>query len=292
MTQGSSPWRASPWPWPSLRHACLPSAKAGAHQGPAAGQGRGCPRIRGSFQESQACEKPRGSHPFPSDLHSFFPSRRHYPKQSFTMVADTPENLRLKQQSELQSQVRGRGGPVAWQGGRAVVSPGFGKGSFPLPSVVTQRGQGAEILALAFSPCPHPPLCLVTSYFLTLSKEWRKWVREVWVSDSAPGISCRASEAHLQEAVPFSPLTPTLKGGDSPLQAHASLRSAHPLWPCLRSSSTPQKAGCQGGLALGACPAFVSLGLIFWSSCFAGSGVSRRWVPAPGSTRSLGDSEE
>uniref|UniRef100_A0A3Q2HWA0 LIM and SH3 domain protein 1 n=1 Tax=Equus caballus TaxID=9796 RepID=A0A3Q2HWA0_HORSE len=28
----------------------------------------------------------------------------HYPKQSFTMVADTPENLRLKQQSELQSQ--------------------------------------------------------------------------------------------------------------------------------------------------------------------------------------------
>ncbi|XP_041435155.1 LIM and SH3 domain protein 1 isoform X2 [Xenopus laevis] len=30
----------------------------------------------------------------------------HYPKQSFTTVADTPENLRLKQQSELQSQVR------------------------------------------------------------------------------------------------------------------------------------------------------------------------------------------
>lgn len=33
------------------------------------------------------------------------PPYRHYPKQSFTMVADTPENLRLKQQSELQSQV-------------------------------------------------------------------------------------------------------------------------------------------------------------------------------------------
>ncbi|XP_075853695.1 nebulette isoform X1 [Microcebus murinus] len=32
--------------------------------------------------------------------------RRHYPKQSFTTVADTPENLRLKQQSELQSQVK------------------------------------------------------------------------------------------------------------------------------------------------------------------------------------------
>ncbi|NWV16155.1 LASP1 protein, partial [Origma solitaria] len=32
--------------------------------------------------------------------------RSHYPKQSFTMVADTPENLRLKQQSELQSQIR------------------------------------------------------------------------------------------------------------------------------------------------------------------------------------------
>ncbi|KAL0966866.1 hypothetical protein UPYG_G00301150 [Umbra pygmaea] len=30
----------------------------------------------------------------------------HYPKQSFTIVADTPENLRLRQQSELQSQVR------------------------------------------------------------------------------------------------------------------------------------------------------------------------------------------
>ncbi|XP_030894487.1 LIM zinc-binding domain-containing Nebulette-like [Leptonychotes weddellii] len=29
----------------------------------------------------------------------------HYPKQSFTTVADTPENLRLKQQSELQSQL-------------------------------------------------------------------------------------------------------------------------------------------------------------------------------------------
>ncbi|KAI4575338.1 hypothetical protein MJG53_011541 [Ovis ammon polii x Ovis aries] len=32
--------------------------------------------------------------------------RQHYPKQSFTTVADTPENLRLKQQSELQSQVK------------------------------------------------------------------------------------------------------------------------------------------------------------------------------------------
>ncbi|KAG9476585.1 hypothetical protein GDO78_003235 [Eleutherodactylus coqui] len=30
----------------------------------------------------------------------------HYPKQSFTTVADTPENLRLKQQSEIQSQVK------------------------------------------------------------------------------------------------------------------------------------------------------------------------------------------
>ncbi|KAM4688540.1 nebulette isoform 3-T3 [Discoglossus pictus] len=30
----------------------------------------------------------------------------HYPKQSFTMVTDTPENLRLKQQSEIQSQVK------------------------------------------------------------------------------------------------------------------------------------------------------------------------------------------
>nr|XP_055037538.1 LIM zinc-binding domain-containing Nebulette-like [Misgurnus anguillicaudatus] len=30
----------------------------------------------------------------------------HYPKTSFTIVTDTPENLRLKHQSELQSQVR------------------------------------------------------------------------------------------------------------------------------------------------------------------------------------------
>uniref|UniRef100_A0A8C5MT61 LIM zinc-binding domain-containing Nebulette n=1 Tax=Leptobrachium leishanense TaxID=445787 RepID=A0A8C5MT61_9ANUR len=30
----------------------------------------------------------------------------HYPKQTFTTVADTPENIRLKQQSELQSQVK------------------------------------------------------------------------------------------------------------------------------------------------------------------------------------------
>ncbi|XP_026057498.1 LIM zinc-binding domain-containing Nebulette-like isoform X1 [Carassius auratus] len=30
----------------------------------------------------------------------------HYPKTSFTIVTDTPENLRLKQQTELQSQVR------------------------------------------------------------------------------------------------------------------------------------------------------------------------------------------
>lgn len=34
-----------------------------------------------------------------------FPSR-HYPKTSFTIVTDTPENLRLKQQSMLNSQVR------------------------------------------------------------------------------------------------------------------------------------------------------------------------------------------
>lgn len=30
---------------------------------------------------------------------------RHYPKTNFTCVADTPENLRLKQQSKMQSQV-------------------------------------------------------------------------------------------------------------------------------------------------------------------------------------------
>lgn len=36
---------------------------------------------------------------------SSFPFR-HYPKTSFTIVTDTPENLRLKQQSMLNSQVR------------------------------------------------------------------------------------------------------------------------------------------------------------------------------------------
>ncbi len=34
----------------------------------------------------------------------------HYPKTSFTIVTDTPENLRLKQQTELQSQVGDWGG--------------------------------------------------------------------------------------------------------------------------------------------------------------------------------------
>uniref|UniRef100_A0A4W4FQ73 LIM zinc-binding domain-containing protein n=1 Tax=Electrophorus electricus TaxID=8005 RepID=A0A4W4FQ73_ELEEL len=35
----------------------------------------------------------------------------HYPKQTFTSVADTPENLRLRQQSELQSQHDSKPGP-------------------------------------------------------------------------------------------------------------------------------------------------------------------------------------
>ncbi|CAF92804.1 unnamed protein product, partial [Tetraodon nigroviridis] len=34
-----------------------------------------------------------------------FVSFRHYPKTSFTIVTDTPENLRLKQQTLLNSQV-------------------------------------------------------------------------------------------------------------------------------------------------------------------------------------------
>lgn len=41
--------------------------------------------------------------------HMYLPTlslSRHYPKQSFTIVTDTPENLRLRHQSELQSQVR------------------------------------------------------------------------------------------------------------------------------------------------------------------------------------------
>lgn len=43
------------------------------------------------------------------------------------MVADTPENLRLKQQSELQSQVRGGRALCGWGKGRACVT-GLGKG--------------------------------------------------------------------------------------------------------------------------------------------------------------------
>uniref|UniRef100_A0ABI0NWM2 Nebulette n=1 Tax=Bos taurus TaxID=9913 RepID=A0ABI0NWM2_BOVIN len=42
----------------------------------------------------------------PAQRHTGGEKARHYPKQSFTTVADTPENLRLKQQSELQSQVK------------------------------------------------------------------------------------------------------------------------------------------------------------------------------------------
>lgn len=60
--------------------------------------GQGPPEHKG--------EKPRSSQPLAQDEPYCFLSCRHYPKQSFTMVADTPENLRLKQQSELQSQVR------------------------------------------------------------------------------------------------------------------------------------------------------------------------------------------
>ena len=84
------------------------------------------------------------------------------------MVADTPENLRLKQQSELQSQVRGRGGTVAWQGGRPVVTSAFGKGSFLLWLLSKPK-----VLKSWHLPClPAPtPLRLVTSYFLIFIKE-------------------------------------------------------------------------------------------------------------------------
>lgn len=43
------------------------------------------------------------SHLLESHFSVFF---RHYPKTGFTSVADTPENIRLKQQSKMQSQVR------------------------------------------------------------------------------------------------------------------------------------------------------------------------------------------
>uniref|UniRef100_A0A2K5QGT6 LIM and SH3 domain protein 1 n=1 Tax=Cebus imitator TaxID=2715852 RepID=A0A2K5QGT6_CEBIM len=50
----------------------------------------------------------------------------HYPKQSFTMVADTPENLRLKQQSELQSQPRPK---PPRPGGQGVKGSALGRGA-------------------------------------------------------------------------------------------------------------------------------------------------------------------
>lgn len=106
----------------SLRNACLPSALVVDTEVLLWGWARGWPGIGGSSQENVLCEKPRGSCPSPRVTPTlFFLSCRHYPKQSFTMVADTPENLRLKQQSELQSQVRGwavpgPGGEGCWGG--------------------------------------------------------------------------------------------------------------------------------------------------------------------------------
>lgn len=93
----------------------------GTH-GPAAGAGAGATHSSEEVarRESGVYEKPRGCCPFPKVTPTFFLSCRHYPKQSFTMVADTPENLRLKQQSELQSQVRGRG-PVLGPGGEGAL---------------------------------------------------------------------------------------------------------------------------------------------------------------------------
>ncbi|NWT61715.1 LASP1 protein, partial [Erythrocercus mccallii] len=60
----------------------------------------------------------------------------HYPKQSFTIVADTPENLRLKQQSELQSLFR--------------IHPHPSSGSTPIPARDPPPSQ--------FGIHPHPSL--------------------------------------------------------------------------------------------------------------------------------------
>lgn len=70
------------------------------------------------------------------------------------MVADTPENLRLKQQSELQSQVRGRGWCWGLVGREGCCNHCIWQRL--LPPGVTQQGQGAEILARGLSFCPHP----------------------------------------------------------------------------------------------------------------------------------------
>lgn len=70
------------------------------------------------------------------------------------MVADTPENLRLKQQSELQSQVRGRGWRWGLVGREGCCNHCIWQRL--LPPGVTQQGQGAEILARGLSFCLHP----------------------------------------------------------------------------------------------------------------------------------------
>lgn len=136
--------------------------------GPAPGAGAG--PAHGSEvvarRASKVCEKPRASCPFPRVTSTCsFLSSRHYPKQSFTMVADTPENLRLKQQSELQSQVRGGlvpgpAGREGCRGGRAVVTPAFGKGSFPLG--LLSKAQLLKSWHFLGLPAPNPE----PSYFI------------------------------------------------------------------------------------------------------------------------------
>lgn len=59
------------------------------------------PRLKKEKKKSFVCKECNHDSYFVILLFSF----RHYPKTSFTIVTDTPENLRLKQQSMLNSQV-------------------------------------------------------------------------------------------------------------------------------------------------------------------------------------------
>lgn len=82
-----------------------------------------------------------------------FPSR-HYPKTSFTIVTDTPENLRLKQQTMLNSQVRSPPFPLS------VLLPLFSQ-----PEILV-------LILLRHSGSVHPYLPSSLSSDLVLSSRW------------------------------------------------------------------------------------------------------------------------
>lgn len=135
-----------------------------------------------------------------------FLSCRHYPKQSFTMVADTPENLRLKQQSELQSQVRGW--PKPQLAGRAVASLVW-QGFLPLWSLGTNKVLKSWLLP----PRPHPA---AAAWRFLISSEQRarpashlKGARGVGVCLTVPQAPRKPAPSRKLFLLPSSPFMPT-----------------------------------------------------------------------------------